>query len=190
MTSYDGIKFPPRAELPPGITIVKLPGVGRTWYARGFAYWSRRIGGIFLLAGAATMYILILGGAVLAVARPWSPGFLAAVSAEIVFSLISGVFAFRHLWQAAISKPAVPANPRITIPGVGAVYAGFLVGGLGALLLGVAMLLTAGFVLAALAIWLVPVPPAERRARRLLAEELAYYQHHGHSPGMRGGHKR
>jgi len=190
MTSHDNIRFPPRAELPPGVTIARLPGVGRTWYRRGFVYWCRRVGGTLLLGMAVMMYTLIIAGAVLAAGRPGSPGFLAVLIAEIVFSLVTGVLTFRHLWRIGISRPAVLANHRTTSAGVGAVYTAFWVGGVGALILVVSVLLSAGFAFAALAIWLVPVPPAERRARRLLAEELEYYHHHGHPPGMRGGHKR
>jgi hypothetical protein len=189
MTSYDNIRFPPRAELPPGLTIAKLPGVGRTWYRRGFGYWCRRAGGVLLLGVAVTMYVLIIAGVVLAAGRPGSPGFLAVLIAEIVFSLVSGVFAFRHLWRIGISKPAVLTGRR-TRAGVGTVYAAFWAGGAGTLLLVVSVLLSSGFALAALAIWLVPVPPAERRARLLLADELTFYHHHGHPPGTRGGHKR
>jgi hypothetical protein len=189
MASHDDIRFPPRAELPPEVTIAKLPGVGRTWYERGFVYRCRRVGDVLLLGIAVTMYTLIIAAVVLEAGRPGSPGFLAVLIAEIVFSLVSGVFAFRHLWRIGISKPAVLANRR-TRAGVGAAYAAFLAGGVGALLLVMSVLLSSGFALAAFAIWLVPVPPAERRARRLLAEELRYYHHHGHPPGMRGGHKR
>lgn len=153
--------------------------MGRTWYERGFLYWSRRAGDVLLLAMMVTMYVLIIAGVVLAVGRPGSPGFLAVLITEIVFSAVSGVFAFRHLWQAGISRPATAGSRRITRAGVGTAYAVFLAGGLGALLLVVSVLLSSGFAPAALAIWLVPVPPAERRGRRLLAEELAYY-HHGY----------
>jgi hypothetical protein len=189
MTSQNEIRFPPRAELPPGVTIARLPGVGRSWYRRGFVYWCRRVGNVLLLGGAVTVYVLIIAGVVLAAGRPGSPGFLAVLAVEIVFSLVSGVFAFRHLWRIGISKPAVLAGRR-TRAGVGAAYTAFLAGSVGALLLVVSVLLSSGFALAAFAIWLVPVPPAERRARLLLAEELRYYHHHGHPPGIRGGHKR
>lgn len=190
MTSREHVRFPPRAGLPPGVTIARLPGVGRTWYERGFMYWFRRVGDVLLLALMVTMYTLVIAGVVLAAGRPGSPGFLAALITEIVFSLVSGVFAFRHLWRTALSKPELPGSQRMTRAGAGTAYAVFMAGGLGALLLVVSVLLSSGFALAALAIWLVPVPPAERRARRLLAQELAYYHHHEHPPGVRGGHKR
>lgn len=55
---HAGMQFPPRAQLPPGITILRLPALGTTWYERGFWYWSRRAGGVFVLAlGAAKLTI-------------------------------------------------------------------------------------------------------------------------------------
>jgi hypothetical protein len=189
MTSHEEIRFPPQSELPPGVTIARLPGVGRTWYRRGFVYWCRRVGGTLVLGIGVTMYVLIIGAVMLAAGPPWSTGFIAVLVAEIVFSLVTGVYAFRQQWRSSLSGPAPLVGWR-TRAGVGAAYVAFSAGVLGALLMAVSVLLTAGFVLASCAIWLVPVPPAERRARRLLAEELAYYHHHGHPPGMRGGDKR
>jgi hypothetical protein len=172
------------------VIIARIPGVGRTWYKRGFLYWCRRAGSTLLLAAMVTMYTLIIAGVVLAAGRPGSPGFIAALTAEVVFSLVSGVFAFRHLWRIAMTRPTLLTSRRNAAAGAGTAYTAFLAGGLGALLLVVSVLLSSGFALAAFAIWLVPVPPAERRARRLLAEELTYYRRHGYPPGARGGHKR
>jgi hypothetical protein len=88
-----------RAELPPGVTITKLPIVGRTWYKRGIAYWARRAGCVLVLLAGAAVYATFIGAAMLAAGRPGSPGFLAVLAAESVFSPVTAVLFFRHLWK-------------------------------------------------------------------------------------------
>ena len=173
MTSYHEAAFPPRAVLPPGVTIARLPGLGTSWYERGILYWARRAGNVLLLCIAVATYAAIIAGVVLAVGRPGSPGFLAVLIAEIVFSLATGVFSFRNLWRAGISRPA---NRGFTSAGVSTALGAFWLGGVGALILVVSVVLTSGFALAALAIWLLPVPPTEQRARRQLADELKFHR--------------
>jgi hypothetical protein len=190
MTSYQDVRFPPRAELPPGVTIPRLPIVGRTWYERGFAYWVRRAWSVLVLCVAVAVYATFIGAAMLAAGRPGSPGFLAVLVGESVFSLVTGVFAFRHLWQLGISGRATGSNSRGGGAGAGAGLALAQLGVLGGFLLAWSVLLSAGFLLAAMAIWLVPVPPAERHARKFLAYELENQPYHGHSPGNRGRHHR
>jgi hypothetical protein len=199
MTSYHEVTFPPRAGLPPGVTIAKLPGLGTSWYERGILYWARRVGNVLMLCIAVAVYAAIITGVVLAAGRPGSPGFLAVLIAEIVFSLATGVFSFRHLWRIGIGRPARPANGGFTSAGLSAALGAFWLGGIGALILVVSVVLSSGFALAALAIWLVPVPPTERRARRQLADELkvnrlaADLQQHYHqarSHRKRGGRRR
>jgi hypothetical protein len=173
MTSHPVAAFPPRAGLPPGVTIDRLPGLGTSWYERGLVYWARRVGNVALLGVAVATYAAIITGAVLAAGQPGSAGFLAALTAEIVFSLATGVWSFRHLWRLGLSKPARPTSRGAASAGASTALGAFWVGGVGALVLVVAILLTSGFALAALAIWLLPVPPAERRARGLLANQLS-----------------
>jgi hypothetical protein len=199
MTGYQGAAFPPRAVLPPGVTIARLPGLGTSWYERGPLYWARRAGNVLLLCVAVATYAAIIAGVMLAAGRPGSPGFLAVLVAEIVFSLVTGVFSFRHLWRIGLSKPARTASRGLTSAGVSAALGAFWLGGVGALILVVSIVLTSGFALAALAIWLLPVPPTERRARRQLADELKYHRlaadlrqhrHQGRPRRNRGGKRR
>lgn len=185
MTSYDGIMFPPRAQLPPGVTITRLPGVGTTWYERGFVYWCRRTGGVLLLCGAVAFYTTLIADVMLIVGRPGSPGFLAVLIAEIVFSLVTGVLAFRHLWRLGISGRVTRGSPRNGAAGASAGLALSRLGVLGGFFLVWSVLLSAGFPLGALAIWLVPVPPAERHAQKFLAYELQLQPHHRHSSRKR-----
>lgn len=177
MTSYtEEVAFPARAGLPPGITIARLPGLGTSWYERGPLYWLRRTGNLLLLCIAVATYAGIITGVMLAAGRPGSPAFLTVLMAEIVFSLVTAVFSFRHLWRIGVSRPARPASRALSGTGVSAALNAFWLGGAGALILVVSIVLTSGFALAALAIWLLPVLPAEQRARRQLAEELRLYQ--------------
>jgi hypothetical protein len=181
MTSDQDIEFPPLAQLPPGVALTRLPIVGKTWYTRGFAYWARRTGCVLLLCGAVAFYTTLIADVVLLAGRPGSSGFLAALLAESVFSLGTGVLAFRHLWRLGISGQATHGSPRRGAAGASGGLALSRLGVLGGFILVSAVLLSAGFLLGALAIWLVPVPPAERHARNFLACELQLQPHHRHS---------
>lgn len=105
------VRFPPRSELPPGVVIQRLPALGTSWYERRFSYWARRTGGLLLLLAGAAIYIAIISGPIRAAGPPGSPGFLAALAAEIVFSLLTGVLIFRHLWRLGISGQSVRSSP-------------------------------------------------------------------------------
>jgi hypothetical protein len=199
MTSYRDVAFPPRAGLPPGVTITRLPGLGTSWYERGIVYRARRLGNVLLLCIAVATYAAIIAGVVLAAGRPGSADFLTALSAEIVFSVATGVWSFRHLWRTGISKAARPANRGVAGAGASTALSAFWLGGAGALILVVSVLLTSGFALAALAIWLLPVPPTERRARDQLADEIRFHRlaadlqhpyHQAHARHKRGGRRR
>jgi hypothetical protein len=180
VTGYQIVKFPPRAQLPPGVTIEKLPMVGRTWYKRGVAYWARRAGCVLVLLVGVAMGVTFVGAGMLAAGRPGSPGFLAVLVAECVFSPVSGVLFFRHLWRLGTGGRSTGSNARGGATGASTALALSHFGALGALLVVCSGLLSVGFLLAALAIWLVPVPPAERHARKYLASELRLQRHHRH----------
>jgi hypothetical protein len=190
MSGYDGVTFPSPDRLPAGVAIARLPVVGRTWYKRGFAYWCRRAGCVLLLSGAVTFYVTLIADVMLLAGHPGSPGFLAVLIGESVFSLVTGVLFFRHLWRLGISGRATGSTARSGAVGSGTGLALSQLGVLGGFFLGFSMLLSAGFLLGTLAIWLVPVPPAERHARKFLAYELENEQSHRHSAGKRGGHHR
>jgi hypothetical protein len=180
MTSYQAVKFPPRAQFPPGVTIPKLPMVGRTWYQRGVAYWARRTGCVLVLLVGLAVGVTFIGAAMLAAGPPGSPGFLAVLVAESVFSAVTGVLFFRHLWQLGISGNSTGSNARGGAAGASTALALTHFGALGALLVVCSGLLSVGFLLGTLAIWLVPVPPAERHARYFLALELRLQPHRRH----------
>jgi hypothetical protein len=184
----EGTRFPPRDCLPPGVTITSLPGLGTSWYERRFSYWCRRTGGVALLVIAVTVYVLIIAGIVGAAGPPGSPGFLALLTAEIVFTIVTGIWSFRHLWRLGGTARALRRNRAA---GASAGMAAFWAGGAGAALLAVGTLLTAGFVLAALAVWLTPIPPTERYARQRMEEDLRVRQHAPmHGPGRSSHHRR
>jgi hypothetical protein len=182
-----GIRFPPRDRLPPGVTVTSLPGLGTSWYERRFSYWCRRAGAVALFAIAVVVYVLIIAGIVRAAGPPGSPGFLALLTAEVVFTIVTVIWSFRHLWRLGITGRALRRNRAA---GASAGMAAFWAGGVGAALLIVGALLTAGFVLAALAVWLTPIPPTERYARQRMEEDLRVRQHAPlHGPGRTGHHR-
>ncbi len=125
------------------------------------------------------VYAAIIAGVMRAAGPPGSAGFLGVLIAELVLSAVTGVFAARHLWRLGITGRSAKGNPHA---GSGA-SAGLLIfqaGVVGAAILTVSALLSAGFVLAALAIWLVPVLPAERHARDLVASQLRQHRADSH----------
>jgi hypothetical protein len=172
-----GTRFPPRDRLPPGVMITSLPGLGTSWYERRFSYWCRRAGAVALLVIAVVVYVLIIAGIVRAAGPPGSPGFLALLTAEIVFTIVTGIWSFRHLWRLGITGRALRRNRAA--------------GSAGAALLAVGTLLTAGVVLAALIMWLTPIPSAERYARQRMEEDLRVHQHAPmHGLGRSSHHRR
>jgi hypothetical protein len=172
------VRFPPRAELPPGIVIRKLPALGTTWYERGFAYWTRRAGMLIVLIATAAIYLAVISGVVRAAGPPGSPGFLAVLTTEAVFTVVTGVLIFRHAWRAGISGQIANARAGRNRGAAGA-SAGLLAasaGTVGAFFIVLGAVLTAGGVLAIIAGWLVPVLPVEQHARRQVAEALQQNQ--------------
>jgi hypothetical protein len=168
------VRFPPRSELPPGLKIPRLPALGTTWYERGIAYWSRRIGGLIVLIATAAIYLAIISGLVQAAGPPGSPGFLAVLTTEAVFTAVTGVLVFRYAWRAGISGQIANARAGRN-RGAAAASVGLLAasaGTVGAFFIVIGALLSAGAILAVIAGWLLPVLPAEQYARRQLAETL------------------
>jgi hypothetical protein len=186
----DGTWFPPRDRLPPGVTVTRLPGLGTSWYERRFSYWCRRAGAVALLAIAVVVYVLIIAGIVRAGGPPGSPGFLTLLTAEIVFTIVTGILSFRHLWRLGITGRALRRNRAAGSAGASAGLVAFWARGVCGALLIAGALLTAGFVLAAFAIWLTPIPPTERYARQRMEEDLRARQHAPlHGPGRAGRHR-
>lgn len=179
--------FPPRAGLPPGILLPRVPALGTSWYERGLSYWARRTGAVLLLCVAVAIYATIIAGVMLAAGPPGSAGFLGVLAGELVFSAVTGVFAFRHLCRLGITGRSAESSPRTGAAGAGAGLLAFGAGPVGAAILAVSVLLSAGFVLAALVMWLLPVLPAERHARDLVASQLRQHRaDHAHPYRKRG----
>jgi hypothetical protein len=171
-------RFPSRAELPHGVAIPVLPALGTAWYERGISYWARRIGVLLVLIAVVAIYIAIISGVVRAAGPPGSAGFLAVLTVEAVFTLVSGVLMVRHFWRAGVSGQLANGKPgknRGVGGGLGLLAAS--AGPVGAFLIVASAVLTAGGILAVAALWLVPVLPAEQYARRQLAETLEQSQH-------------
>jgi len=165
------VRFPPRRELPSGVTIPKVPFLGRTWYERGFFYWCRRVAGVIVCVTLVAVYLGIIAGVVSAAGPAGSAGFLAVIIGESVFTLVTAVLTFRYLRRQARTA-TVPPSRRPSVSGGWSAFFVFKWGVVGGALLGLSALLTAGFAVALLAIWLTPELPAEQVARRALAHQL------------------
>lgn len=185
-------RFPPRASLPHDVTILRLQLLGTSWYKRGVLYWARRAGISAMLLLVLVAYLAMIGGVLQAISKPGTGTYWLLVVAEIVFTLVSGVLMFRHLWQLGVTGRSVRGGPsRAGRAGAGIGALAFSMGGVLAGLLVLCSLITAGVVLAVFVMWLVPVPPTEQYARRVLAEELQGRQsHHSGAAGQHHGHKR
>jgi hypothetical protein len=190
--THKTVRFPPRSELPPGLKIPKLPALGTTWYERGFAYWTRRAGMLIAFTAAAAIYLAIISGLVQAAGPPGSPGFLAVLTTEAVFTAVTGVLIFRHAWRAGISGQIANARTGRNRGAAGASI-GLLAasaGTVGAFFIVIGAVLTAGGLLAVIALSVVPVLPIEQYARRQLAEQLLQRQQgHRASPVTYRGSK-
>ena len=76
--------------------IERLPALGTSWYERGVSYWAWRAGTTLLLLAGVAIYVAIISGVVHAAGSPGSPGFLAVLTAEAVFSLGTAALLIRR----------------------------------------------------------------------------------------------
>lgn len=168
------MRFPPRSELPPYVTIESLPLVGTSWYERGFIYWVRRLGIGVIFAMVAFAYPAMILGALDAISPPGTGLHNGLLTGEIVFTIVSAVLLLRRMWRNMLNGKGATRRGTATAGRTGGAIGSlaFTSGGMIAGLLVFCSLLTAGLVLASFVVWLVPVPPMERYARRTLAEEL------------------
>lgn len=180
-------RFPPRSQLPRDITIEPLKLFGTTWYERGVSYWLRRVGTTIFSTALLALWTAIVGAVIHHVGPAGSPAFITVLTAEIAFSIATGVWQFRKMWIHPHQWTRRDEERSRT--------AGAWAGGLGALaragsvLAGVVFVILAfisyGAVLAMFVISLMPELPLERQARLRLAEELEWHQHRTHGPGKR-----
>jgi hypothetical protein len=178
-------RFPPRDQLPPGITVERLRGLDTTWYERGFSYWMRRIGATIGLAAMVALWTVIVGGIIHHAGPAGSPAFIAILTAEIVVSLVTGVWEFRRNW-AHPSRWTSRDDDRTRTAGTWAGSLGSLVrtgNVLAGLVIGILALLSYGGILAVFIMSLAWQLPSERAARQRLANDLEHYQflHHDRS---------
>jgi hypothetical protein len=180
-------QFPPRAQLPPGVSVESLPGFGTTWYDRGASYWILRAGIAIFTAALVALWTFIVGAVVHSSGPTGSPAFVAALIAEVVLSIATGIWQFRKIrnrpyrWTGKDRDRTRAAGPWAgslgSLARAGSVLAG--------LVIVVLALLTYGAMLAVFALSLMPELPPERQARMRLAAELEWQLHGVHGPGKR-----
>lgn len=167
------VRFPPRNQLPCGVTVRKLPLVGTSWYERGMVYWLRRLGGVGLMALIVVSQAAMVLGAMDAITPPGSSARPALDVGELAYTLWTGFWVY---WRA--SRNAARGIGAVNRPSRSAA-AGGAAGNLsrvcGGALAGVAVfasLFFGGLILAIAVMYLERVPPLEKHQRRLLAEKL------------------
>lgn len=177
------VQFPPRDRLPPWAEVIKVPGLGRSWYERGFRYWCVRVLQVLAHLVALGVAAAVLGGFVKGLGLP---GGLIALAAEAVFAVPAAVFVFtrsrRPSPEAMAKITARLANPAgarrngwITGACAAGTYILIRVGGpAGAVVMCGLCFFLPGPVLGLLGVCLTTrVLPVEQAARCLLAERLA-----------------
>lgn len=169
-------RLPPRRELPPGVVVEALPGLGTTWYERGAGYWARRAGLALMWAVVITLVTLLVVGFLGAIRAGSKTGFYAALGLEVAWSMAIIVwFAVRTVqrWndpapprrQAARSRRAASGGAALGV----LARSGFVIG---QAFLVIGSLVFLGLYVALFLSYLLPEVPAERQARLRLAQTL------------------
>lgn len=187
-------RFPPRDQLPQGITIEPLKGLGTTWYERGVSYWLLRVCLTLVITAMVALLTVIVGAVIHQVGPAGSPAFIAVLTAEIVFSIATGIWQFRKSWNNP-HRWTSRDKERSKSAGIWAGSLGALIRA-GSVLAGVLYVILAflsyGVILAGFVNSFAPELPLERVARRELAaelelhrEDLEWRRHGAHGPGKR-----
>jgi hypothetical protein len=171
-----GAHFPPRDRLPPGVTVERLPILGTTWYERGAAYWLRRFWLLLLMALVVTLTSLLVGGFLAGIRGSSHAGFVGALIAEIVWSLVIIVFVLvrtAQQWNQVEPARMLSRRQKQAASTGGALgvlaRAGFVIG---QVVLVLACLLFFGLYVTLLIYALLPEYPPEHKARLRLARQL------------------
>jgi uncharacterized membrane protein YhaH (DUF805 family) len=173
-------QFPPRDQLPAGVTVEKLPVLGTSWYERRAGYWVRRVWLFLLMALVVTLTSLLVGGFLIGIKDSSRAGFTGALIVEVVWSLAIIVYGLvrtaRH-WDDL--DPPRPLSRRQRSAAAGGSVLGVLarVGlGLAQFVLVIGSVVFFGLYVMLLIYALLPEYPPEHKARLRLARQLAPHQ--------------
>ena len=169
------VRFPPRAALPRGITVERVPLLGTTWYERGFRYWLRRVLMVVVSALILALVAALLWGFFGAIRRTSVTGFWVALVIEVAYSLAVIVFLVvrtKRRWNDL--QPVRPKPVGRAAGSTGAVLGTLARSGLfvGQVVLVLGTLLFVGLYVALLLAMLMPETIWERPARLALADRL------------------
>jgi hypothetical protein len=173
----DAAALPPRHALPRDVEIPALPGVGRTWYDRGGAYWLRRAALAVMWAVGLLLIVLIDVGIFGSIRHSSRTGFTVALAIDVALAVAVLVY-FAIRTARRWNTPALPGRARTVFRAgrgrAGAVLSGFAqIGYLLAVLAAAAVFLFCPALIIALFLMsLLPEPLPERQARLWLAERL------------------
>jgi hypothetical protein len=160
-----------------------VPILGTTWYERGAAYWLRRVWLFLLMALVVTLTSLLVGGFLAGIKGSSHTGFVGALIAEIVWSLVIIVFVLvRTGQQWNRPEPArILSRGQERAAATGGVIgtlarAGFVIG---QAVLVIGSLLFFGLYVTLLIYALLPEYPPEHKARLRLAEQIRRHESAG-----------
>jgi uncharacterized membrane protein YfcA len=157
-----------RGEHVPQPSIESLPWIGRTWYHRGFSYWARRAALSLLLLGLAALDVAILGWILVPMLRNdyQRPAGIVLLTVVVVAGIAMGVW----VWRRDPNRDRASSRRAVALGGAGGAAGAFsaAAGGIGAVLIPLAALITVGPMLVYFIRSLTPVPFLERKARERL----------------------
>lgn len=185
--TVQGMNFPARDRLPPGVRIERLPVLATSWYERRAGYWMRRVGLFFLMAILVAVGSAFVAGFLAGIKSSSETGFLVVLIIEIAWSLaIVGYLMTRTFrrWNDLEPPPRpLSRGQRRAVASGGALgalaTAGFVVG---QFILVFGSVLFFGLYVTLLIYTLLPEYPPEHKARLRLVEQLATWQQARHLP--------
>jgi hypothetical protein len=178
--SIQGVTFPARGGLPPGVPIEQLPVLGTSWYERRAGYWVRRVWLFVLMAIVVSVGLAFVIGFLAGIKDSSATGFMVVLVVEIAWSLAIVAYMMTRTFQRwnelDRSRPLTRRQRRAVGTGgaLGALaQAGFVVG---QFVLVIGSVLFFGLYVSLLIYTLLPEYPPEHKARLRLAEQLTARQ--------------
>ncbi|HET7012426.1 MAG TPA: hypothetical protein VFI65_00845 [Streptosporangiaceae bacterium] len=179
--TVQGASLPARKELPPGMRIESLPVLGTTWYERGASYWVARLLMFIMMAIAVAVGSAFVAGFLSGIKDSSQTGFVVVLVIEIVWSLVIITYLMTRTFRRwnSLEPPPKPLSRRLRrVVAAGGTLGGLAQAGfaLGQFVLVYGSFLFFGLYVTLLLYALLPVYPAEHKARLRMVEQLATYK--------------
>lgn len=172
---------PPRDQLPSDVLVKRYPMIGRTWYKRGIAYWTRRIVSLGLVALCVLFQYWMVSGLADGIRQSSRAAFGVCLAIWMVYTIATFIYWMRKYLSRRLHPERFQGTPRLSrwdrrmlrggpalgiLARTGSVLAGFI--------LVIGALLTFGLTCVLIISLLDPVLPFEWDGRYTVARELDY----------------